>query len=389
MEMKKLIHRQGLVNKINDALRRSRVVALLGPRQCGKTTLARIVAKTRPGEYFDLENPMSVNRLRNPMLTLESVRQLAIIDEIHRMPELFPVLRVLADRVPLPARFLLLGSASPNLLRHCSESLAGRIEFVNMSGFNLQEVGMNHFRDLWLKGRMPLSYQAGTLRDSFIWRENFVQTFVERDLRQMGVQISPTAIRRFWNMAAHYHGQIWHSSEIANSMGISNMTVRRHLDMMTDAYMIRQLPPWHENLGKRQVKASKVYIRDSGLLHVLLRLHKMSDVEEHPKYGFSWEGFVIEEILDQIGERDGYFWATHGGAELDLLICHNGKKWGFECKCSDAPALSKAMHIVINDLCLQRLFIVYPGTKSYRIHEKAEIVSILDLHKCLQTILQS
>jgi predicted AAA+ superfamily ATPase len=359
------------------------LVTLLGPRQCGKTTLARALAETRKSEYFDLERPADIARLENPELVLKPLRGLVILDEVQRMPGLFPVLRVLADRRPLPARFLLLGSVSPDLVRGISETLAGRVEFIELEGFTPGDVGWEKIRRLWLRGGLPLSYLSRNNEDSYVWRENFIRTFLERDLRNLGSEVSPQTMRRFWNMLAHYHGQRWNGNELAASLGVSAMTTRRYLDLLTGAFMVRQLPPWFENLKKRQVKAPKVYIRDSGLLHALLGVESTADLEGHPKLGASWEGFALGLILRQIRERDAHFWAVHAGPEVDLFVSRGPKRFGFEFKWADAPRISSSMKTALEDLNLHRLYVVYPGTAGYPLEDRIEVVPISELDRVL------
>lgn len=376
------IRRPDLITHLKSAVRRSRIIALLGPRQCGKTTLAKSFAKNYSSRaaYYDLENAEDSALLKNPQTVLGAGKGLVIIDEIQRRPDLFPVLRVLADRKPLPAKFLILGSASPELIRKSSESLAGRIEFIEMGGFSLSEVGVSKLDTLWLRGGMPDSFLARTLRDSQVWRENFIRTFVERDVPQMGFQFPSPAVRRFWQMIAHVHGQLWNGSEIGNSLGVAHTTARRYLDLLTGAYLVRQLQPWYTNVGKRLVKSPKIYFRDSGLLHEFLKINSMRDLLAHPKLGFSWEGFVMEQVLEQFGEKDSFFWATHAGAELDLLIVRRSKKWGFEFKFTESPEITKSMRIALQDLKLERLHIVYPGNQSARLDKKIELVSVKQLN---------
>jgi len=371
-----MIQRRVLLSRVRQAVRTNPVVVLYGPRQCGKTTLARQVARAAAAEYFDLEDPVSQRRLSEPMLALGGLRGLVVIDEVQRQPGLFPILRVLADRKPLRARFLILGSASPQLLRQSFESLAGRIVLVEMSGFNLSEVGLESVRRLWWRGRFPRSFLAKTEAESRSWQENFIQTLLERDIREFGVQAPPAALRRLWMMLAHYHGQIWNASEIARSLGESHTTVKRHLDILTGALMVRQLQPWHENLGKRQVKSPKVYIRDTGLLHALLGVPSFRFLEGHPKLGASWEGFVIEELLQLVGERRAYFWATQSGAELDLLLWLDGARFGVEVKYADAPGITKSMRIALADLGLRQLFVVYPGRNAYELDKRVTVLPL-------------
>jgi predicted AAA+ superfamily ATPase len=381
-EVKMFIRREALLKEIGSSVRRSRITALLGPRQCGKTTLAKSFSGnySKKTVYYDLESPEDSALLKNPRTVLAASKGLVVIDEIQRRPDLFPVLRVLADRKPLPAKFLILGSASPELVRRSSESLAGRVEFIEMNGFSLGEVGASKQDVLWLRGGMPESFLARSIKDSQEWRENFIRTFVERDVPQMGFQFPSAAVRRFWQMIAHVHGQIWNGSEIGVSLGVAHTTARRYLDLLAGAYILRQLQPWYENAGKRLVKSPKIYFRDSGLLHQFLRLGSMRDLLAHPKLGFSWEGFALEQVLSRFGERDSFFWATHAGAELDLLLLRRGKRWGFEFKFTESPEITKSMRIALHDLKLERLHIIYPGTRSARLDRKIELVSLKDLN---------
>ena len=381
-----MISRPELIERVADGLRLSPVTAILGPRQCGKTTLARDIGQQHGATYFDLEDPNDQARLSNPQLVLESLRGVVILDEIQRRPELTMLLRVLADRRPLPCRFIVLGSASPELLRQASDSLAGRIHFVDMGGFTLDEVGVAQRDQLWVRGGFPASFLAGSDTDSQKWRTSFVRTFLERDLPQLGVQIPAEVLRRFWTMVAHYHGQIWNGSEIGGSLGVTHHTTRKYLDLLSGAYVVRQLQPWFINVGKRVVKSPKVYVRDSGILHSLLGIADLPALQAHPKAGASWEGFAMEQILSWAGERNAYFWATHRGAELDLLVQSQGKNWGFEFKYQDAPTMTKSMHIALNDLKLERLWVVYPGEKGYPLHEKVECLGLHDLGKVREMI---
>ena len=374
-----------MIDRIDDlqliriALRRSRVVALLGPRQCGKTTLARHLVSAASPNYFDLEEPESLARLAEPATALRPLKGLVVIDEIQRRPELFPLLRVLADRRPLPARFLILGSAAPELLRQSSETLAGRIEIVLLEGFRLADLGPAKQARHWLRGGFPLAYTARTDSDSFSWRRQFIQTFLERDLPQLGSGVPAAALRRFWSMVAHYHGQTWNAAEPARALGVNESTVRRYLDLLTGVFMVRQLPPWFENLGKRQVKAPKVYLRDSGLLHALLGLGTVRELEHHPKVGASWEGYAVEEVLKAFQPDEAYYWGTHNGAEIDLVLFKGGQRIGVECKRSDAPTLTPSMRIALTDLKLDELMVVYPGERRYRLAPRAEVVPLAEL----------
>jgi len=373
-----MIDRKLDMQRVREALKRSRVVALLGPRQCGKTTIARQFVPADSLNYFDLEDSKSLARLADPGLALSNLRGLVVIDEVQRRPQLFPVLRVLADRKPLPARFLILGSASPDLLRQSSESLAGRLERVPLAGIRLADVGEKFLSRHWVRGGFPVAYATRSEADSFKWRKEFVDIFLERDLPQLGITIPAEALRRFWGMVAHSHGHIWKASDFARAMVVSEHTVRHYLDLLSSVFMVRQLQPWHENLGKRQVKAPKVYIRDSGLLHALLGLSNMRDLEHHPIIGTSWEGYVIEEVLKAVQPDDAYFWATHQGAELDLLLFKNGKRIGVECKRTDAPKLTKSMNIAMADLKLDRMHVVYPGDLRYPLAERIDAVPLAE-----------
>src|SRR5262245_20014359 len=373
-----MIDRKTDIGLIRAALRRSRVVALLGPRQCGKTTLARQFVPADSINYFDLEDPQSLARLTEPDLALRPLKGLVVIDEVQRRPDLFPLLRVLADRKPLRRRFLILGSAAPDLLRQSSESLAGRMETVHLEGFRLADLGAQAQGRLWLRGGFPLSYTARSENDSVAWRRQFVQTFLERDIPDLGVQIPAMALRRFWNMLAHYHAQIWNGAELARALAVGESTVRRYLDLLAGVFMVRQLPPWFENLGKRQVKAPKVYVRDSGLLHALLGVAGQRDLELHPKMGASWEGFALEQVLGISPDADAYFWGTHAGAELDLLVFHGGRRYGVEFKYADAPSMTKSLHVALADLRLERAFIVHPGDRRYAVHDRVEAVPLAE-----------
>ncbi len=374
-----MIERPSLHAAMTAALKRSRVVALLGPRQSGKTTLARLLVPVSSANYFDLEDPVSLARLSEPMTALRDLTGTVVIDEIQRMPELFPVLRVLADRSPLPARFLILGNASPELLRQTSESLAGRMEVIAVSGLSLTEVGESAQSQHWLRGGFPLSFLAESDSDSFIWRKNFIQAVLERDIPQLGSGISALAMQRFWAMLAHFHGQIWNAAELARSMGVNESTARRYLDLLEGVFMVRRLQPWHENMKKRQVKSPKIYFRDSGLLHQLLGIQTGSDLQLHPRLGASWEGYVLEEILKSQQPDEAWFWATHAGAELDLLMMQRDLRIGVEIKRMDAPRLTASMRIAVDELKLDRLLVVYPGDRRYALAQRVEAVPFAEL----------
>jgi hypothetical protein len=371
-----MIDRQQFTEAIAIALRRSRIVVLVGSHQVGKTTLARAFLAHDSANYLDLEQPETELLLANPMRALRDRRGLVVLDEVHRAPEVFKVLRVLADRPDTPARFLLLGSAAPGLLRQASETLAGRIEMIEVDGFSLSELGQAAADRLWFRGGFPLSFTAQSDVDSRAWRREFIGTFLERDLPQLGLNTPAPAMRRFWTMLAHYHGQTWNAADPARTLGVSEPTVRRLLDWMTGTYMVRQLQPWFENLGKRQVKAPKVYIRDSGLLHELLGIADHGALLAHPKGGASWEGFAIESTLRLARPNEAYFWGTHAGAELDLLLIKDGRRVGVEFKRADAPALTPSMRIALSDLRLERLYVVYPGTRRYSLAHDVEVVPL-------------
>lgn len=349
---------------------------MLGPRQCGKTTLARQLALDEPIHRFDLEDPVDLARLANPMLALQNLHGLVIIDEIQREPSLFPILRVLVDRPQNRARYLLLGSAAPGLVKGASESLAGRTAFVDMGGFTLQELGAQSLERLWFRGGFPRSYLADDDRQSLSWRDDFIRTFLERDIAQLGIRVPAATLRRFWSMVAHFHGNVWNASEFARSLGGSEKSARQYLDILTGSYLVRQLQPWFENIAKRQIKSPKIYLRDSGLLHALLNIGAANFFPGHIKYGASWEGFAVEQLVSAADTRDAYFWATHAGAELDLLILKSGKRLGFEMKCSDAPTMTRSMDIALRDLSLDALYAVYPGSRRYPIAERIEAIPL-------------
>jgi hypothetical protein len=349
------------------AVRRSPVTALLGPRQCGKTTLARTFGASRRAVHFDLESHVDRQRLQNPEMTLGALTGLVVLDEIQAMPQLFSVLRVLADRPRSTTRFLVLGSASPALVTGASETLAGRVEFVELAGFDLSETGPRSLDTLWVRGGFPRSFLARSDADSVAWREGFIQTFLQRDLPQLGITLAAPALRRFWTMLAHDHGQTWNASALGRSMGVSDKTVRAWLDILTGTFMVRQLTPWFANVAKRQVKSPKVYLRDSGLLHTLLNLPDRDALFGHPAVGASWEGFALEQVLRSVRPPEAYYWATHTGAELDLLFMHRGRRYGVEFKLNEAPTATRSMHTAIDDLKLTHLWVVYPGVEPFPI----------------------
>lgn len=376
-----MIQRTQWHERIGAALSRSRILTLIGPRQCGKTTLAREFVAEDSVNYFDLEDPISLARLDEPATALSTLKGLIVIDEIQRRPDLFPVLRVLVDRPSFTAQFLILGSASGDLLRQSSETLAGRMETLNLRGFSQQELGENTQQKHWLRGGFPLSYLASSNADSLAWRKGFIQTLLQRDFPQWGIRTAATALWRFWTMLAHYHGQTWNAAEFARAMGVNESTTRRYLDLLTDAFMVRQLQPWHANIRKRQVKSPKIYIQDSGLLHQLLGINNERDLLTHPKIGASWEGYVIEEVLSAIQPDEAWYWATHQGAEIDLLLRKNGRTLGVECKRTDAPKMTPSIRTALTDLKLEKVVIVYPGDKQFAVTEQVEAMPLMMLIK--------
>jgi len=379
--MKPKISRDFYRAAVGQALLDNPVVALLGPRQCGKTTLAREFLARESSHYFDLEDPTAWRLMEQPMSALLPLRGLVVIDEAQRRPELFPILRVLADRDEAPAKFLILGSATPELRRQASESLAGRVAMLEMRGFSLDETGTDSLSSLWLRGGFPRSFLARDDAASDRWRRDFIGTFLERDLAQLGFGITAPLMQRFWTMLSHHHAQIWNASQIAASLAVSPNTVRSYLDVLTQTYMIRQLQPWHANIAKRQVKAPKIYFRDSGLFHRLQGIRTARELLTHPQLGASWEGFALEEVLRAVQPDEAYFWAVHSGAELDLLMVHGGKRTGVEFKREDAPRATRSMHIALNDLALDHLVVVYPGLRDYQIGDRIHAVPLSHIHR--------
>lgn len=374
-----IVARPSLVERIHVALARSPVVVMTGPRQSGKTTLAGELLSEDSVNYFDLEDPVSLARLEEPMTALSPLKGLVVIDEVQRRPDLFPILRVLADRRPMAARFLILGSASGDLLRQSSESLAGRLERIEIGGFTLAELGAQSADQLWRRGGFPRSWLAPSEAASSAWRREFILSLLERDLPQWGVRVPATSLLRFWTMIAHYHGQIWNAAEPARALGVNPSTGRRYLDLLTDALMVRQLQPWHANLGKRQVRSPKVYIRDSGLLHQLFGLNTEKALLSHPKVGASWEGFVIEQVLATEPHDTAHFWATHQGAEIDLILTRGERLLGVECTRADAPRATKSMRTALEELHMERVAVIYPGTKRFIMADRMEAVPLESL----------
>lgn len=376
-----MINRAKFLNQIRESIASNPVTAIVGPRQSGKTTIAREIAKefSAVGDvhYFDLERMDDLFSLEAPQLALQNLKGLIIIDEIQRKPDLFPLLRVFSDRMPLDAKFLILGSASGKLLHQSSESLAGRIEYIELEGFGLDEVEPDLQDQLWIRGGYPRSFLSENQSRSFRWREQFIQTFLEKDIAAFDLKVLPLQIKRFWQMIAHYHGQTCNYSEIGRSLGITHYMVKYYLDLLSDTFMIRQLTPWFENVSKSMVKASKIYIRDSGLLHALLDIESLDQLRRHPKIGASWEGFALEQVirLNNKSHR-AFFWATHGGAEMDLVITIGGERLGFEFKYADAPKKTKSMVIAMNAINLSKVYVVYPGVKPYYLDERIQAVPL-------------
>ncbi len=379
--MQQLIPRERLLEAIRTRLDESPATALLGARQVGKTTLARMIMEEYPGAVlFDLERETGRAALETtPELTLQEQRGLVVIDEVQRMPKLFEILRPLCDDPRCQATFLLLGSASPELVKGVSETLAGRVLFLPVPGFSLLETGVEQQNLLWLRGGMPRAFTAQTHEAASRWLESFSQTFLERDIPRLGFRVSADILQRFWSMMAHYHGQTWNAAELGRALSTGPGAVNHYRDILEGTYMVRVLPAWHENLKKRQVKSPKVYLRDSGLLHHFLRIEDMNQLRGHPRYGASWEGFALEQTLIRFGERNAWFWSTRRGAELDLMLVRGGRRWGFEFKCTDAPSTTRSMHIALEDLGLERLFVVYPGVERYALGERIEALPLRGL----------
>ena len=371
-----MILRERLLSKLTDALSFWRGVVLLGPRQVGKTTLARQFLSPDSPNYFDLENPRARTRLLDPMQALENLQGLVVIDEVQLAPELFPILRVLMDRSNAPGQYLLLGSAAPALLKQSNESLLGRVCTIEVTGFNIEETSQKALSTLWLRGGYPLSFTAASDRQSMAWRDSAVQSYLYTDLPLFGMSIDAPAMLRFWKMLAHYHGQLWNAADPARSLGVNETTVRRYLDQLTQTFMVRQLQPWHVNLSKRQVKSPKIYFRDTGLLHALMGIDSVAQLHTHPASGASWEGFALEQVLRLAQPDEAYFWATHGGAELDLLLLKGSRRVGVEFKHSSNPKVTPSMRIAAEDLKLDRLYVVYPGDYRYMLGEGIEAVPL-------------
>lgn len=378
-----MIKRHAEVSNVKKLLKTHPVVGIIGARQVGKTTLAKQIINglNTPCTFFDLEDPEDFSQFSDPMLALKNLKGLIVIDEIQQYPDIFRILRVLSDRPKRPCRFLILGSASPELLRQTSETLAGRIAYRQLKGFSLEEVGIKHANKLWLRGTFPRSFLARSLNESVDWRRGFIKTFLERDLPQLGITIRAVILRRFWNMIAHYHGQLWNSSEFGRSFGVADTTVRNYLDLLTSTFVLRQLLPWHENISKRQVKSPKVYVSDTGLLHTLLNIKSMNDLQRNPKIGASWEGFIIEQLIQKHNpsSEECFFWATHGGAELDLLILKGGKRLGFEIKLTSSPKVTPSMRNSLSELKLDYLTVIHAGEETFMLNKKIQAAAFKDI----------
>ena len=379
-----MIERTRHLRGIRKGLGQFPVVALLGPRQVGKTTLARQLAAEWPGrsQHFDLEDPDDQARLTDAAFVLRPLTGLVVLDEIQTRPDLFPLIRVLADRPDTPARFLILGSASGTLLRNTAETLAGRVAFHELDGIGLDEIGSDKLAERWLRGGFPRALLAEDNDASHGWRDAFIRTYLERDLPQLGINLPAITLRRFWTMLAHYQGQTWNGSELSRSLGVSDKTVMRYLDILEGTFMTWRLRPWHANSGKREVKAPKVYLSDTGLLHSLLGLGSMEQLLAHPKCGASWEGFAITETLRQIGARhdEAYFWGLHSGAELDLLILRDGRRLGFEIKLTRSPKVTPAMRAARQALDLNHLYVVcHAEGGTWTLAEGISAVALSDL----------
>ncbi len=385
-----VIQRTEHLRRLRSLMRQFPVVGILGARQVGKTTLARQLVETHRGPvtYFDLESAEDLARLADPMLALRPLTGLIVLDEVQRRPDLFTQLRVLADQPRTRRKFLVLGSASPDLLRQTSETLAGRIAYHELAGFSLEEVGLQHGSKLWHRGGFPRSFLARSESDSLQWRKAMIRTFLERDIPALGLRLPAATLRRFWMMLAHYHGQVWNASEFARSFGVAHTTVQRYLDLLSATFMVRQLPAWNQNIGKRQVKAPKVYFRDSGLLHAFLDLGSGGAVESHPKVGVSWEGFALDAVVTRLGAlpEECHFWAAHSGAELDLLVVRGNVRLGFEFKRTTAPATTRSMHVALDDLRLSRVDVVHAGSKSFPMHQKIRAIAFSRLLEDLKPL---
>nr|WP_203415360.1 ATP-binding protein [Candidatus Scalindua japonica] len=378
---------------VKEQLKSNPVVALLGPRQCGKTTLAHQFSTKLTSSrilFFDCEDHRDLARLDNPMMTLEPHKGIVIIDEIQRRPELFPTLRVLVDRYQ-EKRFLILGSASRDLIAQSSETLAGRISFIELGGFGLHDIKSRDYKKLWIRGSFPRSFLARSERESVMWREDFVRTFLERDIPNLGFSIPARMMRRFWMMLSHYHGQIFNASELGKSLGVSDTTVKRYLDILSGTFVVRQLQPWYYNTKKRLVKRPKIFFRDSGLLHSLMAISSEDELTNHPRLGASWEGFALEQVLILLNlrEEESFFWAVHTGAELDLVFQRKGQLWGVEIKYNEAPGVTRAMKSALSELELKHMLVIYPGYDTYPMEKNITAVGLWKLKESIENLKRS
>jgi len=379
------IRRTSEIMLLNKLLQNNPVVGILGARQCGKTTLARQFSGEWPGDvtFFDMENPLDIRRLEEPMLALQNLVGLVVLDEVQRAPDIFTLLRVLVDRLDNKAKFLILGSASRDLIRQSSESLAGRISYLELGGFTVALVGEDKAEELWVRGTFPRSFLAPSEEVSYQWRQDFIATFLERDIPQLGLNIPAKSLGRFWQMLAHYHGQIFNASEIGKSLGVSDHTAQRYLDLLSGTFMVRQLRPWHYNTKKRIIKRTKMYFRDTGILHALFSLRNKNEVFLHPKLGASWEGFALEETIKALGlkEEAAFFWGIHAQAEVDMIYEKGGRLYGVEVKYAQAPGLTNSMHVARGELGLNHLWIIYPGKISYDLNQHVSVIPLTELDK--------
>ncbi len=375
----KTIKRKQDFKEIGDFIESFPVTCILGPRQCGKTTISK---EFKFDHYFDLENPRDLARLDHPQLALEELKGLIVIDEIQRKPDLFSLIRFLVDNNPTQ-KYLILGSASRDLIKQSSESLAGRIAYFNLGGFSPEDIGKENLQQLWLRGGFPLSFLPKTDRQSVRWRQNYITTFLERDIPMLGINIPANTLRRFWTMLSHYHGQVINYAELGRSFGISDMTVRKYIDILEGTFMLRVLQPWHVNIGKRLVKRPKIYLRDSGIFHSLMYINNREQLYTNIKLGASWEGFALESVCHSIRKtaQEVYFWATHAGAEIDLFWQEDGKNWGAEFKYADAPSLTKSMKTALNDLEMSHLWVIYPGNKEYKLSENITVLPLKNIKR--------
>jgi len=380
--MRKIIKRSGDIKRIKKLVRLFPVTAITGPRQCGKTFLSKEI---KYDHYFDLENPRDMARLKNPQISLEDLEGVIVIDEIQHRPELFSLLRYLVDGNK-KQKYLILGSASEELVKKSSESLAGRIAYYHLGGFSLVDVGISNIDKLWLRGGLPISYLSRNDEESFLWLENYVTAFLERDIPRLGITIPAYTLRRFWTMLSHYHGQVINFSELGRSFGVSDMTVRKYIEILAGTFMVRVVQPWYVNAGKRLVKRPKIYIRDSGVFHSLTSIGSKKQLFTHNKLGASWEGFAFEYVSKVIGKRaeELYFWSTHTGAEIDLFWQSKGKNWGIEFKYTDVPKITKSMHVAASDLKLAHLYVIYPGKDSFKLSRDITALSIQDASFSIQ-----